>query len=810
MKYIVHFTAAFLITFTAIGQPVKTLTAVKADQVPKIDGNIQEKVWANIPVASDFIINQPNFGEPSPFKTNVQVLYDDNAIYIAARLFDDPSLVRKQLTQRDGEQRQDVDYFTIAIDTYNDNQNAFQFIVTSANVQSDIRLSPTGSFYNWDAVWESKTAITEDGWVVEMKIPYMAIRFPNVEAQSWGINFGRFTRRTNENAYWQTVDPNVSGFVNQMGDLTGLNSLKPPVRLSLQPYVSTGYSNIPTRSGTQKTFLRNGGMDVKYGVNESFTIDMTLVPDFGQVQSDNLVLNLTPFEQQFNENRPFFTEGTELFNKAGIFYSRRVGAMPEGYYRARQLAVDSGYQLITNPAASQLYNATKFSGRNKQNLGIGIFNAISAPMFASFKTGKDEMVEMQTDPLTNYNIIVLDQAFKNRSSLTFTNTNVLRQGNKRNANVSALDLVFYDAKNEHRLVTRGRFSHVWGNQTYSGFKSQLAYEKISGRVTYSLNSNIESDQFDVNDLGILFAANKVRTGLSVGYHQNTPTKKFNLYHINLNLYTQNLYKPFVYQESGFNSNALFVFKNFWDINLVTSGMIGWYNDFFELRRAGAKLKRAPWLFTGIFGSSDSRKKLYGSWGFGIAESPIPNDTYFSLEGSLRYRFSNKFSLSISGKREEDRGNFGWVLYDNTAGKSIIGKRSLYTYTNQVNGIYNFTPRMNLTVRARHYWRKVNYVSFHEVQNDGNWTDRPFVNGRDRNFNVFNMDMFYTWDFRLGSRIIFAWKNALAPDVSIDGALQRNYSNNAKQLLTVPHSNEVSVKFVYFLDYNELRKQTSNP
>jgi hypothetical protein len=190
-------------------------------------------------------------------------------------------------------------------------------------------------------------------------------------------------------------------------------------------------------------------MDVKWGINESFTMDATLVPDFGQVISDNTILNLSPYEVRFQENRPFFTEGTELFNKAGLFYSRRIGLTPTGFYDVQgRAAADSNIEIIKNPSVSQLINTIKFSGRNKKKLGIGVFNAVSAPMFASIKNKQTNAIEkIQTGPLTNYNVLVLDQALNGRSSITFTNTNVLRDGLAADANVSALDFTIFDKKN---------------------------------------------------------------------------------------------------------------------------------------------------------------------------------------------------------------------------------------------------------------------------------------------------------------------------------------------------------------------------
>lgn len=785
----------------------KSLDAVKVTQALKIDGKLDEAVWQQATVATDFIVNSPSYGALPMQKTEVRIVYDNDAIYIGAYLKDDPSLIRRQLTSRDNEQFKDVDNFHVAFDTYNDNQNAFQFIVTSANVQSDVRISSSGSDYSWDGIWDSKTSIQPDGWIAEIKIPYMALRFSKKEIQDWGINFSRFTRRFNEQSYWNPVDPKIDGYVNQFGDLKGLQNLDPPLRLSFLPYVSFGYRHIPTSAGPQKDILKNGGMDVKYGINESFTLDMTLIPDFGQVLSDNVILNLSPFEQQFNENRPFFTEGTELFKKAGIFYSRRVGSLPSKYYDAISMAIDSGYTILKNPSITQLYNATKFSGRTKKNVGIGIFNAVTAPMYAELQDKDGKVFDIETEPLANYNIIVLDQILKNRSSISFTNTNVIRNGVGRDANVTAIDLSFFNRKNTYNWQMSGRYSHVTGIDSHDGFKSTVGFGKVSGKWQWSINNNIESDKYDPNDLGILQSPNEFTTSAGVSYIQFTPNKHFNFRRYNISLSHRNLYKPFAFQEFNYNSNFFHLFKNFWDVNFVAEGSPVWYNDYFELRTSNRKLKRAPWRFFGLFGSTDSRKKLFVSYGLGMAESPIPADPFYLTELGIRYRFGPKFSLEINGRREHDLGNFGWVFFDSTTAEPVIGRRQIKQFNTVLSGVYNFKPRMNLSLRARHYWSKVYYQSFFDVQTDGYWTDRSFASGYDRNFNVFNIDMFFTWDFLLGSRLIIAWKNALGPETYIDGLANNKYTQNFTKIFTVPHSNELSVKVVYFVDYNQLRKKT---
>ncbi|MEI9942880.1 MAG: DUF5916 domain-containing protein [Chitinophagaceae bacterium] len=466
---------------------VKTLQAVKTPKPPVIDGNLDDAVWnETTAIATDFIQNFPTYGLRSSQRTVVKIAYDNSAIYIGAYLYDDPALIRKQITARDDEQQKDLDYFSVFFDTYHDHQNGFQFLVTSSNVQSDARLAPNQTLdpgvygdKNWDAVWDSKVGMMADGWVVEMKIPYLALRFAKDKMQDWGIQFLRSVRRNNEITFWTPVDPKENGFVNQFGELKDLTDIRPPLRLSFSPYVSTGLRSTPERGELKNRVLGSGGMDVKYGINESFTLDATLIPDFGQVISDNVVNNLTPYEVKFDDYRPFFSEGTEIFNKAGLFYSRRIGAAPSGYDDVEAMAdADPNIEIIKNPAKAQLYNAIKFSGRTPKKLGIGILNAISAPMYATIEDRTShQRTKIQTDPLANYNIIVLDQAFKGRSYLTFTNTNVIRNGDARDANVTGLDFSIYGKDNVYNLRGYTHYSKVFTTNSYGGYNTSLRFGK---------------------------------------------------------------------------------------------------------------------------------------------------------------------------------------------------------------------------------------------------------------------------------------------------------------------------------------------
>jgi hypothetical protein len=805
----------FLLLSVQVFSQQRTLDAVKLSLPPKIDGSLSDSVWSNLPEATSFIQNFPSFGLAATQNSIVKVGYDDNAIYIGAYLFDDPGLVRKQITARDAEQFTDVDYFSVFFDTYNDNQNGFQFLVTAANVQTDAKLGPNlgdgfGNFGDktWDAVWESEVRMQPDGWIVELRIPYISLRFPKKEVQNWGFQVLRYIRRVNENNYWSPVNPEVNGFVNQFGDLRNLQNIQPPLRLSLSPYVSTGIRSEPRNTGNHTEWLRNGGMDIKYGLNESFTLDATLVPDFGQVISDNVVNNLTPYEIRFQENRPFFTEGTELFNKAGLFYSRRIGAIPSGYSVVNDLVdSDPDLEVLKNPGVVQLYNAIKFSGRTEKKTGIGVFNALTAPMHAIIRnkvTGVESRYE--TEPLANYNIIVLDQALKGRSYITLTNTNVIRNGNSRDANVSAVNFAFYDKKNIYALVGAARLSTIWDAEEYNGYSTNLRFGKVSGKWQFGIYGNIESDEYDPNDLGYLSSPNEVSAVASVSYNKFSPTKNFLTYNYTLETRINNLYKPSSFGRYDITARGFWLFKNFWDISLTTNINPVAEHNYFELQTPWKYIRYPLNYIFDMGGSTDSRKKLFIRFGGTFARLPDFDNNYYGLSLGGRYRFSNKFSLDLQTDSHREDNNVGFAFMREINGDPIAAYRDIKEFISVLSGIYNFTPRLNLTLRARHYWDKVDYLSYYNVDSKGELVPRAFIPGNDQNVNLFNLDAFLTWDFRLGSRLILGYKNWLGENESVVVSGKNTYLKNLGEIFSLRHGNEFTARFIYFLDVNQLKKK----
>jgi len=826
----------------------RQLRAVRISTPPKLDGLLDEAVWQTAPMAGQFTELEPTPGRAEKHATEVRVLYDDAAIYVGAVMHDiSQDSILRELTQRDN--IGNSDFFGVMFDTYHDQLNGYEFIVTSGGVQLDARLSPAnGEDKDWNAVWDSRTALHGTDWVAEIRIPYSAIRFSSAAEQVWGINFTRQRRSTRQKFFWNEIRPQVDGFVNQWGELTGLRDIKPPLRLSLTPYVSSYVNHYPyNEQGKRNTSTSfNGGADVKWGINESFTLDATLVPDFGQVQSDNQVLNLSPFEVQYNENRGFFTEGTELFNKGGLFYSRRVGATPLGFYdvngqlRAGKTDKDgrhAGEFVVENPGTTRLLNATKVSGRTSKGLGVGVFNALSNDVYATVQDSTSgARRQIITQPFSNYNIVVLDQSLKNNSYVSLINTNVTRAGQTYDANVTGGLFRFANKANRYaldgRVIYSSRRGKAFNSETEiddrSGYKYYLNFSKISGNFTWSVDHGIESHTYNPNDLGLLFANNSISQSVNASYNIYKPFWKVNRLSTYGGLSYSLLEQPRRYQDAVLYAGANTIFAKsflFVRLNLDASPLT---RDYFDPRREpiGRYYVRKPTNF-GFNGnlSSDYRKKFALDIGYGgrffAADGNHTNRTGFDLSLGPRYRASDQLSFVYQigyGVRYNQIGYAGGLNGSNSLdaplllafgggdGDVLLGRRDVTTFTNTATATYTFTNRMSFNIRLRHYVSNVHYRDFSRLRPDGEETPVAYERNRDNTFNAFNVDAVYSWWFAPGSQVSIVWKNANNSSLNYYQASAATplYFDNLSNTLNTPHNNSVSIKVLYYLDYLALR------
>lgn len=821
MKSPFIFTIALLLCQIAIANNgidpnKKSVKASEIQVAPVIDGVLDDPIWQNVLPATDFVQNRPNPGVPASSVSEVKIVYDNEGIYVGAMLHDmRPDSIQKELSERDN--LANTDWFGIIIDAYRDGINGFGFIVSASNVQFDTKYSTFGEDAGWDAVWESKVNITSEGWVVEMMIPYSALRFPDTEEQIWHLNLVRSVARSQEKSFWSEVDPQVDGFLNQSGYLDGIENISSPPRLQATPFIAVyGQQHHDASADQVNTYGRSisGGMDVKWGLSDAFTLDMTLIPDFGEAQSDNQVLNLSPFEVRFNENRPFFTEGTELFNKGGLFYSRRIGGRPLNYFDIYDQYDEE--DIISNPSQTQLYNATKISGRNAKGLGIGFFNATSGRTYATVRDPELGEMKVLTDPLTNYNVLVLDQNLPNNSYATLINTTVLREGDAYDANVTGTDFLLRNKSNTYSIGGRAAVSQQYHpGQTDLGHTASLRLRKTSGKIQAGLTYNEESDTYDPNDLGFLFNNNERSISGFVEYNQFEPFGKFNRAGVGLFTVYNRLYNPDEFTRWGVNLWTWAESKNFWNFNVWTFVSPGNNYDYFEPREEGRVWVKPGSADGGFWVGSDSRKRVRitlngGYW------SAFEKDWHdYWLNVGTRFRYNDRFNVQMNVERGFGRNDIGYVnneertVFDPqteeqyTVNDIFFGRRDRKTIEASFRANYTFDANMTLSFRLRHYWSAVSYNSFHLLEADGSLGTTDYDGDHDNDFDAFNIDLVYRWRFAPGSDIFIVWKNSI---YSSHEVVSRDYFRNLDGLFRSPQDNSLSLKVIYFLDYASLTRR----
>ncbi|PBI91536.1 hypothetical protein BSF41_11350 [Flavobacterium sp. ACN2] len=804
MKKILFF--CFLIcSVWSYGQK-KSIQAQVTSHTISIDGKLDEPAWENVPVATDFIMLEPDNGKAIPHekRTEVKVLYNNDAIYIAAMMYDDePSKILKEISQRDNFGTADL--FGVFINGFNDGQQDFMFYVSAADVQGDcIMTDANGEDYSWDAVWISKAAMAENGWVVEMKIPYSALRFSGENKQIWGINFFREIKRDRYKYTWNFVDRKIGTFTQQAGTLEGIENIKPPTRLFFMPYASY-YLNAADGQKTYGTI--KGGMDIKYGITDAFTVDAILIPDFGQTKYDDQILNLGPFEQQFNENRAFFTEGTDLFSKGNIFYSRRIGGTP-----SIDPTLNENEEITELPAAVNLVNALKLSGRTKNGLGIGVLNAVTEKTFATIKnTENGETRQVIVEPLTNYNVLVLDQRFRKNSSVTFINTNVTRNGHTRDANVTGLAWDLNTKANTYSLFGNVKYSHINDLQDKNGFYSTVSLAETSGNYRYSIGSDFVTKDYDPNDLGINFYTNYYNFYGNANYRILNPTKRFNTFRINYNMYTEFNKESGKLQDNSVNANLnLTTVKN----NYYGTGITFYpieINDYYEPRADNRYVTIPRKIETwGSISTNYNHKFAIDLNGTLNVFDESERITY-GFDIGPRYRFSDKLLLTYFFSYLRKNNNKGYIDQidaddnDATPNDIIFANRNVITYSNTLGGKYAINSAMTINLAVRQYWSYADNKDILTLESNGNLSPYPqYTDNKNSSFYSWNADLSYSWWFAPGSQLSALYRNNAA---NFERVIDKDYRHNVAGLLNndaLKHIFSISVK--YFIDYNAVKNK----
>jgi hypothetical protein len=796
-------------------KPEKQYRAVRTTAAPKIDGILSDAAWEQAPPITDFIQYAPHTGQEPTQKTVVKMLYDDRAIYLSAMMYDTaPDSIKHELGSRDdGDINADV--FKLGIDPYNKRQDAYIFQVFASGVQSEYRV--LDGTYN--AVWQSAVKISDQGWALEMAIPYSAIRFPTTEVQDWGLQFARNIARSNEYIQWELIPKDAPNGLLYWGNLTGIEHIKSPLRLSVTPFASLYYENSPTEDGSDKRYDNSygyaAGADLKYGIDDKFTLDLTLLPDFSQVQSDRKVKNLGYEETIYNENRSFFQEGTDLFTRGSLFYTRRIGRTPMDFDNVEG-QLNPGERILENPSKVKLLNAVKLSGRNNNGLGMGLFNAITANTWAEVEDSLGNKRKILTEPMTNYNILVADQQLKNNSSIYLINTSTIRDKGYRDGNVTGAGYTFCNKKQS--WATDGSFalSQIFtkdsaSSDTYDdqlGYRYFLGIRKISGKFQWGISHNNISKTYNAKDLGYFTVTNKMKNRLYFCYNVYEPTKTYRWMYNTLTIdFISNPIKGKMTPGTQITFDHNMQFLNYWNMNCGGGFSPFETVDYDEPREDGRfnKSYRFYYLYAGF--STDFRKAFGVSMNFSISNflDRFKTEAYNPYL-YMRYRISDRLSLTYEGSFNSDRYNFGYVNQDEF-GNIIFGVRKMMVLVNTIGGRYMFMNDMYAEINVRHYWNTCNYRQYFTLLENGDLADNTvYSENNNFNYNVFNVDFIYSWQFAPGSQLSLVYKNAIENQES---DLTYNFYKDLKHTLSAPQTNSISLKVLYYLDFQYFRKRNAH-
>jgi len=557
-----------------------------------------------------------------------------------------------------------------------------------------------------------------------------------------------------------------------------------------------------TSSGSKPDFTYKGGMDLKYGLSESFTLDMMLIPDFGQIQSDDKELNLSPYELYYGEKRQFFTEGTELFQRADIFYSRRIGGTPRFSGDAAS-SLGTNEVVDYNPVETQLLNATKVSGRTSKGWGLGMLNAMTLPSHARLKdTVSGQSREIITQPFTNYNVSVIDKSLKNNSYVSLINSNMVLAGNPFMANVTATEFEVRNKAKTYAVTGNAGYSIRGDTSREKGFTAELGVEKNSGKFRFGLSQSICSDTYNPNDLGYLRRNNEMVTELSAGYHIFEPVWIIRESHLNAAWDYTRIYNPSDKFGHEISIDWFTLFKNNYEFEVYTN-METNRHDYYEPRVAGRYFLN-PWYW-GIqaYVSTDSRKPV-GFYISGGTYTKLDNDQYgYGINPGLNIRIGQRVEVDYGLGLDYALNELDYVNKTESEDTIYFGKRDIRTIEQVLSCRYAMTNKAGISLRMRHYWSGAGGRHFYQLQDDGSLVEDIFyAQNHDENYNAFNVDMLFRWIFAPGSELSLAWKNSIFDEKE---RVTTDYFENIDNTFHADKTNSISLKVLYYLDYNMLRR-----
>jgi len=830
---------------------------------PKIDGLLDDVMWRKATFEGEFTQREPDEGDPALDQTEVAFVYDDEALYVAARLRKtEPQSIVSTMSRRDN--AGNSERIIVSLDTYHDRRTAYSFAVTASGVRVDYYHASDSEGdrdYDFDPVWEAKVRRTEYGWSAEMRIPFSQLRFQNKDVQTWGVNVNRWTTNLNEDSYWVMVPREENGWSSRMGELTGIEGVHPGKRVELLPYFSTDatFATVDPENPfiDGKDYSGQIGGDFKIGVGPNLTLDGTINPDFGQVDADPAVVNLSAFEIAFPERRPFFLEGRQVFEtEVDYFYSRRIGAQPNG-------SPDTDLFFVDSPNNTSILGAAKLTGRLNSGLSVGVLGALTEKETAklyhkSDKTYEDELVE----PATGYGVVRLQQEFgASSSTIGVIGTGVQRDVDSGH-NMAYLPTRAASGGLDWNLRWKGGryiFSGYSGGSYISGTHEAISEAQTSsarffqrpdadyvnfdpsltslagwtagGEVKknagkhwlWEVGGRAKSPGFELNDIGLLQQADDLTGWAELEYRENEAGGIFRKYDMELGTGTNYNYGLDM-QWSFVDLETSAQFKNFWGTWI--GGEFGPAGQSDNLTRGGPSMKTFDWYNFGMdLWGSPSGKTTWAMWA-GKWDDIGGGGGYWA-GGRVTFRPGSRWELSVNPRYNVWTNANQYI--DTQGGGSVLtyGDRYIFSWNDrsslrlETRLNYAFTPNFTLELWAEPFASSGHFFDFGELRQartndmrvygeasgtaitddgDGLYTvndngDTFQFEASDFNYVSFRSNIVLRWEWTPGSTLFLVWQQNRAGDEPTGGRVDLNTLGKAFQ---AEGENFVALKITYWI------------
>jgi len=840
-------------------QPVYTTTRL-ATPAPVIDGKLDDECWKKGTWAGDYHQFIPNEGAKATFPTELNIQYDDKYLYVAFRAFDgEPEKMVRMAGVRD---EMVGDMMGLTLDSYRDYRTGFEFSVTSWGQKIDLVLfNPMNWDFNWNAVWKVKTGVEDSAWVAEYEIPLSQLRFSKQDEQVWGLHTWRWISRLSEESNWERQSKIGPGMLYNFGEFRGIKGLKKSRRLEIMPYVLGDVKTMEAEAGNP--FTENGrapggniGLDAKIGISSNFTLDLTVNPDFGQVESDPSVMNLTAFETFYEEKRPFFLEGLTIFDykfdEQSLFYSRRIGHAPS-------LILDpTDEQFVKAPDKTSILSAMKLSGTTSKGLSVGFIQSLTANEYASVSDKDGNITKSKVEPLTNYMVARVQKGidagntvfggiftsanrFINDASLEFLN---------RNAYTGGADLLHHWKDKKYYVDTRFVGSFVNGSKesitllqessaryyqrpgadylnydttrtSLSGYGGKFKIGKGSqGFWRYSTGANWRSPGLELNDLGYMREADVINQENNVSYLINQPVSIFHSYEVGLEQFNTWNFNG-TYLESGAHLSFMSEFTNNWSFNI---NLIGHTNRLdTRILRGGPDMIMPGGFMT--FGKikTDQSKKVILDFSYELEKTGNSSAKVYSFGPGISIRPIQALKLGVTANYSNNSDNLQYVtqLDYMTEKRYILGTIDQTTLGLTFRVDVNITPEFSIQYYGSPFISKGSYSDFKKVTNpkDDSYTNRfsildqalpagdiigldensdgtadYMISDPDFNFHEFRSNLVAKWEYRLGSYIYFVWSMNKS---GITGSSDISMGESYQELKNIYPNNIFLIKLSYW-------------